>query len=115
MVTVGADATVELPARSRVARRRRRLLGLVWAVAFGLIAGPGAMAGSDPDDRPPAQAPAAEAAQTEEDQVVCRRIRVTGSHIRQRICHKKSEWRAMQERAREFLNQKERSTRDSEG
>ena len=108
-------APVQPPAWRRAARRHRSLFGLACALAFGLVAAPGALAGPDPDNRSPTRAPVVEASRAEEDRMVCRRIRVTGSHMPQRVCHRKSEWRAMRERAREFLDQKERSTGDVEG
>ncbi len=48
-------------------------------------------------------ASAREAAEVKEDKVVCKRIKVTGSHMRQRICQKRSVWKAQQEASQESV------------
>ena len=47
----------------------------------------------------------AEKAKKKKDKRVCRRIKVTGSRIKERICQKESEWKRQEEIARENVNQ----------
>ncbi|MEQ8860734.1 MAG: hypothetical protein RIC56_18985 [Pseudomonadales bacterium] len=43
------------------------------------------------------------AARNEPNKRVCRTIKVTGSQIRQRVCHKQKEWDRMREEAQEAM------------
>ncbi len=104
-------------ARFLAGRRGLTQLGLACCLAFGPVGAPCALAaaaGSAVADAPSVDAPEV-APQVEADPVVCRRIKVIGSHMRQRICRKKSEWRAMREDAQQLLNRKLPNTRSSEG
>lgn len=62
-------------------------------VALALAVAPVSWAAeSDDDDRARTGS-----AKGDPDEVVCRRIKVTGSHMRQRVCHKQREWDQMRE------------------
>ncbi|MCY4343340.1 MAG: hypothetical protein OXE83_07175 [Gammaproteobacteria bacterium] len=62
-----------------------------------------------------AQPPQADVSVDEADEVVCKRVKVTGSHMRQRVCFKRSEWRAMRESARELMSRKLPNAGSAEG
>ncbi len=54
-------------------------------------------------DDNPQDTPAREAVEVKEDKVLCKRIKVTGSHMRQRVCQKRSVWKAQQEASQESV------------
>ncbi len=57
----------------------------------------------------------AEAISPEADPIVCKRVKVTGSHMRKHVCHKRSEWRTMRENAQELMDRKLQNTGPTEG
>ncbi len=44
---------------------------------------------------------------TKKDRRECRRVKPTGSHIKQRVCLRSSEWQAMEDEARRKLEQRQ--------
>ena len=100
-------------------RLRARALGRAVFLLLGLALAPAGWASDEGADAPtaPAQAKAAaeEANASETDAVVCKRVKVTGSHMRQRVCFKRSEWRAMREHAREVMSRKLQNTSSPSG
>ena len=102
-------------------RLRARALGRAVLLLLGLALAPAGWASDEGADAPTAPAQAKAAAEeananaSETDAVVCKRVKVTGSHMRQRVCFKRSEWRAMREHAREVMSRKLQNTSSPSG
>ena len=96
-----------------------RPLGTATLLLLSLCLAPAGLADGRNIDAPtaPASAEAEEvnANADEADALVCKRVKVTGSHMRQRVCFKRSEWRAMRESARELMSRKLPNAGSAEG
>ena len=69
----------------------------VWVIlVVALLLVPLQAFAAEQDKKP---APAVDA--PEQDRVICKRVKVTGTHFRQRVCQKRSVWEAQREDSQE--------------
>ncbi len=57
------------------------------------------------DESKNSSAEAADAAKVKEDKVVCKKIKVTGTHFRKRICQKRSVWKEIEEESQRAMDE----------
>lgn len=85
---------IERTGRRRFAARAGLIAGLALTPSLLTFA---SAAGAEPDPDPAATT----AKRPDPEQRVCRDIKVTGTHMRQRVCFKQREWDRMREQAQE--------------